>query len=74
MSLSTSVLADVGVYSVNLTVSLTNFPLVASITKTVVITITCEVQTLTFSTSPAASTKLKVGIDSQPIDIVFATI
>ena len=64
MSLSTSVLADVGVYSVNLTVSLTNFPLVASITKTVVITITCEVQTLTFSTSPAASTNLKVGIDS----------
>lgn len=74
MSLSTNSVADVGVYNVSLTVSLTSYStVVASITKNLVVTITCEVQTLTFSTAPPASTTLQVGIDTQLKDIAFAT-
>ena len=43
MSLSTTTLSDVNVYNVNLTVSLTNYSGVTSITKSFVVTITCEV-------------------------------
>ena len=52
LSLQTSNVADVGVYNVELKVSLANYPMVPSITKNFVVTITCEVQTLTFTTSP----------------------
>jgi hypothetical protein len=54
---------DVGVYNVAMTVSLTNYPGVASITKNLVVTITCEVQTLTFTIAPSLLTTLQVGID-----------
>ena len=56
MSLATSTVADVGEYPINLTVSLTNYTDVASITKSFTVTITCEVQTLNIWTAPAAST------------------
>ena len=73
MSLSTTNVSDVGVYNVVMTVSLTSYSGVALITKNLVITITCEVQTLTFSTAPPASTTLQVGIDTQPSNLAFAT-
>lgn len=43
LSLETSSVADVRVYNVKMVVSLTDYPLVASIQKTIVVTITCEV-------------------------------
>ena len=73
MSLSTANVSDVGVYNVVMTVSLTSYSGVTSITKNLVITITCEVQTLTFSTTPPTSTTLQVGIDTQPSNLAFAT-
>ena len=48
MSLSTSSVDDVKEYTVNLTVSLTNYPGAVSIMKTLIVTITCEVQNLTY--------------------------
>ena len=43
MSLSTATVSDVNVYNVDLTVSLTNYSGVSSITKSFIVTITCEV-------------------------------
>ena len=43
MSLSTTTVSDVNVYNVDLTVSLTSYSGVTSITKSFVVTITCEV-------------------------------
>ena len=43
LSLATSLVTDVGMYNVDVTVSLTDYPGVASITKSFVVTITCEV-------------------------------
>ena len=43
MSLSTTTVSDVNVYSVNLTISLTSYSGVTSIIKSFVVTITCEV-------------------------------
>ena len=71
MSLQTSSVSDVKNYDMSLTVSLTSYSGVASITKNFVVTITCEVQTLIFSTAPPNSTILKVGIDIQPSNIPF---
>lgn len=68
ISLATSSIIDVRTYNVNLTVKLADYPAITPITKTVIITITCEVQTLAFSTVPS-STILKVGINPQPFDI-----
>ena len=67
ISVSTSTVADVGLYTINVTVSLASYPppAVASISKTFTITISCVVQTVSFSTSPV-STTLRVGIDTQP--------
>ena len=74
ISVATSNVADVGTFSITVTVSLTDYPppAVASISKTFTITISCAVQTVSFSTSPV-STTLRVGIDTQPKDIAFAT-
>ena len=74
ISVSTSTVADVGTFSITVTVSLVNYPppAVASISKTFTITITCVVQTISFLPSPV-STTLRIGIDTQPKDIAFAT-
>ena len=71
MSLLTTSVSDVGTYNAALTVSLTSYSGVASITKNFTVTVTCEVQTLTFSTAPSASTTLQVGIDTQPYNIAY---
>ena len=71
MSLSTATVTDVGTYNVSLTVSLASYSGVTSVTKTFSVTITCEVQTLTFTTAPSASTTLQVGIDAQPSSIFY---
>ena len=73
ISLSTTSVGDVGVYNVALTVSLTSYSGVGTITKNFLVTITCEVQTVAFSTVPPASTTSQIGIDAQPINIAFAT-
>ena len=74
ISVSTSTVADVGTFSITVTVSLTDYPppTVASISQMFTITISCVVQTVSFSTSPV-STTLRIGIDTQPKDIVFTT-
>ena len=74
ISVTTSTVADVGTFSINVTVSLADYPPpgVASISRTFTITISCVVQTVSFSTSPV-STTLRIGIDTQPKDIVFTT-
>ena len=69
MNLATSDVADVGVHNVDVIVSLTDYPWVASIKESFVATITCEVQTLTFTTVPAASTTLKYS--DSAIDLTF---
>lgn len=56
--------ADVGVYSISMLVTLTDYPAIAGITKTFTVTVTCTVSTLTFTTSPLASKTIEVGIDS----------
>ena len=43
LSLATSLVSNVGTYNVNMIVSLTDYSGVASITKPIVLTITCEV-------------------------------
>ena len=63
MSLATSIVADVGEYTVYLTVSLTDYPGITSITKSIVVKITCEVQTIIFATAPTGTTIILVGID-----------
>ena len=74
MSLATSSVGDVGTYNVNLIISLTDYPTVPFITKNFNVTITCVVQTLTFSLAPAASTTLRLEIDAQPLDILFTAL
>ena len=56
-----------------MSVSLTDYPGVPVLTKSFLVTITCVVSTITFSTPPSLSTTLQVGIDTQPKDIAFAT-
>jgi hypothetical protein len=73
ISVFTSIPADIGIHNnIIVTVSLADYPLVPSISRTFTVTITCVVSTLTFSTSPT-STTLQVGIDAQPKDIAFET-
>ena len=61
-----------GPYSITLTVTLADYPMVTALTKTFSVTITCAVQTVTFSTPPPAVTNLVVDVDTQPMDIPFA--
>ena len=70
ISLATASVGDVGSFNVALTVSLASYAGITSITKNFVVTITCEVQNLTFSTAPASIT-LQVGIDTQPFNIAY---
>jgi hypothetical protein len=49
MSLATSSVDDIGTYNVDLTISLTEYPAVTYTTNSFTVTITCVVQTLTFS-------------------------
>lgn len=51
---------------------MTSWPSVPALTKTFTVTITCAVQTLSFSAPPAALSNLIVGSDPQPMDIPFA--
>ena len=73
MSLATNDPADVGTYAVALVVGLADYSGVATITKNFTVTVTCTVLTLSFTTPPVASTTVRIGIDSQPILLPFAT-
>ena len=73
MSVETSALGDVGNYpNIQLKIELNDYPMVTPITKTFQVTITCTVTTLTFTTSPAASTDVVVGVTLQPVDLNWA--
>jgi len=50
---SSTVPIDSGIYTLTLSVSLQNYPLVPVINKTIRVTIICEVFTLTFSQVPS---------------------
>jgi hypothetical protein len=72
MTVVTSDLSTVNTYNLSLTVGLTNYPSVPTVTKNFVITITCTITTLAFTSQPPASTSLEVGVDVQPHDMTFA--
>jgi hypothetical protein len=63
MQVVTSDLATVGTYNLSITVGLTNYPMVPTVSKNFVITITCTVTTLAYTANPPASTSLEVGVD-----------
>jgi len=56
-------------FTIHLVMALTNFPTVATVTKTFTVTLTCVVSTLTFSTVPTSSTTVEIGINAQPVYI-----
>ncbi len=64
MSLSTTSVGDVGVHNVALTVSLTSYSVVASITKNFVVTIECEVLTITSVPDLITDQQYRILIDS----------
>ena len=67
LTINTTNPSDSGTYSVDLTVSLTNYStFVASVTKTFTVIIECEVINLTYLTQPAVSSTVKVGVTLQP--------
>jgi hypothetical protein len=62
----------VNTYNLSLEIKLTDYPMVAAVTKNFVITITCTVTTLAFTSNPPATTSIEVGVDIQPHDMTFA--
>ena len=56
LQVTTSNVADVGAYNVDLTVSLQDYSTVSSLTKRFKVTINCAATTLTFTTTPPATT------------------
>lgn len=72
MSVDSSDIAVAGTYNVEVKVTLVDYPSITK-TKSFTITIKCVVTSLTFVTTPPASTTLTVGIDSQPLSIPFTT-
>jgi hypothetical protein len=54
-------------------VSLTNYSMVASVTKNFVVTISCEVQTITFSPAPS-NMSIEPGVTVQPAKQNFDTL
>ena len=71
LSLATSLVSDVGTYNVNMIVSLTDYSGVASITKLIVITITCEVFTITANTVPVSYSQYRINLDA-PLILPFS--
>ena len=65
LSLSTTLPGDIGLYPVDMTVSLTDYSGVPVLTKRFQVIITCIVTSLTLTT-PTISTTKQVGIDTQP--------
>jgi hypothetical protein len=75
LTLATNNPADVGIFTFQLKVSLASYPVVTSITKSLTITIICEVFTLTYSPVPSnifAETGV-TGTTAQPLTSAFAT-
>ena len=71
LTLNSSNPADVSVTSVTLTIGLTNYAGVSPLVKTFTVTITCEVISLAFSTSPVSTTTIQVGITALPVNIPY---
>jgi hypothetical protein len=64
MQVVTSDLATVGTYNLSITVGLSDYPMVATVMKNFVITITCTVTSMAYIANPPASTQLEVGVDA----------
>ena len=68
----TDSISDVGgPYSMTLTISLPDYPMVPALTKNFSVTIVCLVQTLTFA-SPPPNTTCELFVDTQPMEIPFS--
>jgi len=63
---------DVGTHALTIEVKLTDYPLVLPRTKTMNISITCVVQTLTFDASTPTSVIFRVGAEAQPFSIMYS--
>lgn len=72
LTLATTDPNDVGTYSVDLKVELTDYPTVASITKNFQVTITCQVLSLTFDAATPNNVLFRVGVDTQPFSIAYS--
>jgi len=70
LTLTTSNPADVGVYSYSFEVKLQNHAAVPGLTKNFQVTITCEVFTLSFTTSPV-NLFVEPGVTTQPATSPF---
>jgi len=62
----------VGTYNLSLDIGLASYSGITHLTKNFKITITCTVTTLAYTTEPAASTALEVGVNADPYDMNFA--
>lgn len=51
-------------FTINVDVGLANFPMITKKTKQFVVTLSCIVQTLTFATTPTASTTVEIGVST----------
>ena len=73
LTLTTNNVPDVGVYNIEFVVTLQEYPTVAGITKNFVVTITCEVFTLVYSTSPI-DMFIETGVTLQPVTVPFGVV
>ena len=73
MTLTTNDPADIGTYAAVAAISLTDYTGVTPLSINFSVTVTCEVLTFSFGTSPTASTTVQVGITTQPVSLPFAT-
>jgi hypothetical protein len=63
--------ADVGVFIIEFTALLPNYPMVSAITKQITVTVECKVLLLNFLSMPS-SVEVTIGVDSLPLLIPFA--
>jgi hypothetical protein len=63
--------ADVGVFTLEFTALLPNYPMVSAITKQITVTVECKVFLLNFLSMPS-SMEVTIGVDSLPLLIPFA--
>ena len=59
--------------TVTVTVKLASYPSIPAVTASLAVSVTCQVQTLTFSTAMPSTTTILIGITAQPYLIHFNT-
>ena len=73
LNLFTNSVSDVGSQTVNVTVKLASYPSIPAVTTSLAVSVTCQVQTLTFSTALPSTTTIQIGVTAQPYLIHFST-